>query len=1058
MNQSSLLEEGVVRGPGAGLQAEDARPLILRLTLTSVAATLALWPYGSTAAGVGFTTGRDGKSVRWTLAGSSDRRCQADGAVPDRIVCEDVYPGIRLTLDGGAEGVTYRFDFAPGVEPSVIRMRYDGVEEVTVKEGGGALRIHAGGRALREDGLRCYQETSGSQREVSCAYRVARVGDGGYEVAFDIAGYDHSRGLVVDPIIAWSSYLGGYWGDVGYGVAADGSGNVYVTGSTWSSDFPTSGGFDGSLGGVGTYDAFVTKVDASGSTLAWSSYLGGSFDDKGYGIAVDGSGNVYVTGSTESTNFPTSGGFDTSDDGFGSEAFLTKVDASGSTLAWSSYLGGSHPDVGYGVAVDGSGNVYVTGSTTSSDFPVSGGFDTSYGGLGLEDAFVTKVDASGSTLAWSSYLGGSDYDEGYGIAIDGSGNVYVTGSTKSSDFPASGGVDTSHGGGVYDAFVTKVDASGSTLAWSSYLGGSAGDGGKGIAVDGSGSVYVIGGTNSFDFPTSGGFGTSYGGSGDAFVTKVDASGSTLAWSSFLGGNNSDEGSGVAVDGSGNVYVTGWTRSPDFPTSGGFDTSYGGVYDAFVAKVNAAGSSLAWSSYLGGSDYDVGQGIAVDGSGTVYVTGSTSSADFPTSGGFDTSLGISDAFVTRIQDTCGNGACDPFENPCNCPADCGADACGNSCCGPAEDQCNCAADCGPDTCGNGCCGVGEDPCTCPADCLPFCGDGFCCGGEDTCNCALDCGPDSCGNGCCGPAEDECSCPADCADVCGNGCCGPGEDACGCPADCGADTCGNSCCGPVEDECSCPADCADVCGNGCCGPGENPCTCSLDCGPDSCGNSCCGAAENPCNCPSDCVGVDICGDNCCSGDENQCTCLDCFNEDICGDGCCYFFESPCTCPSDCSGRDRCGDHCCSGGETSCNCADDCGADTCGNGCCGAAETPCGCAVDCGPVCGDGCCTGAETCATCAMDCGSCPDMGGRDVATDGPQADVHSGTGSNSGCACALGQAPTRQPALLAWLLLALGVVCRVRDARRAPRTALSIAHRLLDGWPRRCGRGVRTRGT
>jgi uncharacterized protein (TIGR03382 family) len=330
---------------------------------------------------------------------------------------------------------------------------------------------------------------------------------------------------------------------------------------------------------------------------------------------------------------------------------VTKVNANGQSLAWSSFLGGLESEEGFGIAVDGSGNVYVTGETSSTDFPTMGGFDTTFGGGGMfnTDAFVTKVNANGQSLAWSSYLGGSGGDYGYGIAVDGSGNVYVTGYTESADFPTPGGLDTTLGGSR-DAFVTKVNTGGS-LAWSSFLGGSDSEVGRDVAVDGSGNVYVTGVTESADFPTPGGFDATRGGPQDAFVTKVNANGQSLAWSSYLGGLGTDEGYGIAVDGSGNVYVTGRTSSTDFPTPGGFDTTFGGnnYYDAFVTKVNANGQSLAWSSYLGGSARDEGRGIAVDGSGNVYVTGVTESTDFPATGGFDTTFGggTSDAFVVKI---------------------------------------------------------------------------------------------------------------------------------------------------------------------------------------------------------------------------------------------------------------------------------------------------------------------------------------------------------------------------------------------------------------------------
>ena len=631
--------------------------------------------------------------------------------------------------------------------------------------------------------------------------------------------------------------------------------------------------------------------------IGWAAYLGGSTPDAGRGLALDSAGNIYVVGGTFSPDFPTLSGFDTSRGGT-QDAFVTKVSPSGTSLIWSTYLGGSDAESASGVAVDAAGDVYVVGTTGSSDFPTNGGFDAAFGGV--EDAFVTKVGSAGA-LVWSTYLGGSDTDEGFAIAAD-SGGVVVTGHTLSPGFPVAGGFDVILDGGD-DAFVTRLLASGS-LSWSSFLGGNSDDAGRAIAVDATDNVYVTGYTLSTDFPSAGGFDATLEGVQDAFVTRVDATGSTLSWSSYIGGMGSEAGEGVALDSMGNVYLTGDTTSANFPSSGGFDTALDGTQDAFVAKVDVTGSMLAWSTYLGGSandrgfavrvsaddvyltgetssldlafgdafdatfggavdafvaqvdgagptlgwatylgggTTDRGFGIAFDPAGDVLVTGETSSSDFPAVGGFDTTgAGLFDAFLVRIA-VCGNGVCDAV-----------------------EDECSCAADCGADSCDNGCCGAAESECGCPQDCAPRCGDACCGATEDECLCEADCGADSCANGCCGAAENECLCPADCAPSCGDTCCGVSEDECSCPADCGADSCGNGCCGAPETACNCTSDCgADSCGNGCCGGLEDPCTCPVDCGADTPANGCCGPDETACNAPDDCA--DACGDGCCRGDE-------------------------------------------------------------------------------------------------------------------------------------------------------------------------------------------------
>jgi hypothetical protein len=398
----------------------------------------------------------------------------------------------------------------------------------------------------------------------------------------------------------------------------------------------------------------VVKLNAAGTGLAYATFLGGSDSDDGRSIAVDEAGNAYVTGWTESSDFPTTAGaLDTSLDGY-YDAFVTKVNAAGTGLTYATFLGGSNYDRGWGIAVDGAGSAYVTGDTNSSNFPTTAGaFDTSYNGN--TDAFVVKVNAAGTGLAYATFLGGgSDYDEGGGIAVDGAGSAYVTGLTLSSDFPTTAGAfGTSHNG-YWDAFVVKVNAAGVGLAYATFLGGSGWERGNAIALDGAGSAYVTGWTYSSDFPTTAGaFDTSHNGDDDAFVVKVNAAGAGLAYATFLGGSDEDVGSAIAVDGAANAYVTGFTLSSDFPTTAGaFDTSYnGGVFwgDAFVVKLSAAGAGLAYATFLGGSGDDWGRAVAVAGADSAHVTGSTRSFDFPTTAGaFDTSLdGDYDAFVAKI---------------------------------------------------------------------------------------------------------------------------------------------------------------------------------------------------------------------------------------------------------------------------------------------------------------------------------------------------------------------------------------------------------------------------
>jgi hypothetical protein len=591
------------------------------------------------------------------LRGSDSAKWRTNVPTYGEVVYRDLWPGIDLVFRGAQGQLKYEFHVAPGASVDRVRLAYAGASGLSLDRSGN-LRIRTSLGTINDSRPVSYQQLDGKQVPVASRFLLRRA-EAAY--GFAVGRYDQSRPLVIDPGLGYSTYLGGSAVDGASGIAVDGAGSAYLTGDTLSTDFPTSAGaFQTSNNGVA--DVFVTKLNAAGSALVYSTYLGGSLIDSGHGIAVDGAGGAYVTGYTESDDFPTTAGaFDT---GFnlGGDAFVAKLNAAGSALEYSTYLGGIGEDrPGFAIGVDGAGSAYVTGWTESLDFPTSiGAFDTSFNGV--FDAFVTKLNAAGSALSYSTYLGGSAEDDAYGIAVDGAGSAYVTGSTESGDpdyieFPTTpGAFDTSFNGVNQDAFVTKLNAAGSALGYSTYLGGSSirDDDGHGIAVDGAGSAYVTGSTDSTDFPTSeGAFDTSYnGGFGDAFVTKLNAAGSALGYSTYLGGTDSEAPEGIAVDGAGSAYVTGETRSSDFPTSfGAFDTSLDGSDDLFVTRLNAAGSALGYSTYLGGSGSDggAGHGIAVDGAGSAYVMGTTDSADFPTTfGAFDTTYEAEgDVFVTKF---------------------------------------------------------------------------------------------------------------------------------------------------------------------------------------------------------------------------------------------------------------------------------------------------------------------------------------------------------------------------------------------------------------------------
>ncbi|WP_196305245.1 DUF7948 domain-containing protein [Metabacillus sediminilitoris] len=591
------------------------------------------------------------------LKGNDPAKWIRNLSIYEKIVYRDLWSGIDLVFKGKNGQLKYEFVVQPGANIKDIRLTYRGADGLSLDDEGN-LQIETPYGVLIDERPISYQEINGQQIAVPSSFKLKKQKQGKNCYGFKVEnGYDSCYPLIMDPGLVYSTYLGGMSDDSGVGIAVDTEGNAYVTGVTSSLDFPTSpGAFQTTSDGF--QDAFVTKLNPTGSALVYSTFLGGTQNsDQGISIAVDAAGNAYVTGFTLSADFPTTpGAFDTTFKGgsLGQDAFVTKLNSTGSALLYSTFLSGTEDDEGIDIVVDAAGNAYVTGNTTSMDFQTtSGAFDTVHNG-GFYDAFVTKLNPAGSALVYSTYLGGTGFDQATGIAVDAAGNAYVTGFTDSMDFQTtSGAFDTTYNGDPFDAFVTKLNPTGSALVYSTYLGGELSDQGNGISVDAAGNAYVTGLTTSRDFPTTqGAFDTTYnGGPFDAFVTKLNPTGSALVYSTYLGGSSDDQGTDIFVDAEGNAYVTGFTQSPDFPTtSGAFDTTFNGGSDAFVTKLNSTGSApLLYSTYLGGNTGEQAFAIAVDAAGNAYVTGFTISEDYPTtSGAFDTSYnGFSDAFVAKI---------------------------------------------------------------------------------------------------------------------------------------------------------------------------------------------------------------------------------------------------------------------------------------------------------------------------------------------------------------------------------------------------------------------------
>jgi uncharacterized protein (TIGR03437 family) len=626
----------------------------------------------------------------------------------DRVRYADVYPSIDLVFYGNERSLEFDFEVKPGGDPSRIELSWTGAGKVR-KDSEGNLLIPAAGGDLRWAKPVIYQTNGGARAEVAGGFRLHNN-----IAAFDISGYDRSRTLIIDPAIAFSTYLGGAGNDSVHGVAVDGSGNILVAGVTSSTSLPTTStvaqpGYSGSSQDTITGDAFVASLNPSGAGLNWITYLGGNGDDLAYGIVVDVSGNPYITGMTNSLNFPVKNAAFGSFLGAGGnklnplgDAFLVKLNTSGQ-IAYSTYFGGSADDWGMAVAVDGSSAAYIAGFTLSTNLPVgASSWQKGYKGNGGNpdyctgcgpvitsgDAFAAKFDANGK-LVWTTYVGGSKDDFATSIAVDKTG-VYLAGSTQSADFPVSAGAfQTQYGGAsnvqaqpnmhMGDGFVVKLDLNGANLLYGTYLGGSGDDGIYGLAVDSNGAAYVTGATVSPNLPIStGAFQSAFKGPasaplvtghptfvyGDGFAAKLNPTGTALVYSTYFGGSGDDVGQSIAVDAAGNAYITGQTTSKDFPITGGaIQSAYAGdggenqaIGDAFLLQLDPKGGIELYATYLGGSRNDAGAGIAIDANGNAWIAGYTLSQNFPTSkGAFQTAfagsnrLGIpyGDAFVAKI---------------------------------------------------------------------------------------------------------------------------------------------------------------------------------------------------------------------------------------------------------------------------------------------------------------------------------------------------------------------------------------------------------------------------
>jgi len=597
------------------------------------------------------------------------------------IVYEDLWPGIDLVYRGTVDRLKYEFVVAPGADPERIRLAYRGVSDLRVL-GNGALEVVSTVGNLKDATPVAYQAGDGTRREVGVRYSVTE-GKESFGYSFEIDEFDRARPLIIDPeMLIYCGFISGMGNDTGAGIAVDADGFAYVTGTTdsWETwGFPVTVGpdltYNGDSNGAMKGDAFVAKIQADGTGLVYCGYIGGAVDDGGHGIAVDAEGYAYVAGWTNSdeSSFPVVVGpdltFNATIPGAG-DAFVAKVNPSGTALVYCGYVGGDHGDGATDIAVDGMGRVYVVGNTMSDEttFPVTIGPDLTFNDTDEFDAFVARVNSGGTALEYCGYIGGERLDVGMSIAIDPDGNAYVVGRTSSDEttFPVLVGPDLTYAGSapyfMPDAYIAKINPSGAALVYSGYIGGWNWDEINAVAVDATGRAHVAGHTRNdeTDFPVAVGPDLTYndGGAGDAFVGRLNSAGTGLEYCGYIGAESDDWAWGVAIDVEGNAYVTGFTYCNDgqdcsFPEIVGPDLTFNGFNDAWVAKVASSGSSLVYCGYIGGEGGEEGRDIAVDSLGNAYLVGFTYSNEdtFPVVVGpgvtADPGTSSMDAWVAKV---------------------------------------------------------------------------------------------------------------------------------------------------------------------------------------------------------------------------------------------------------------------------------------------------------------------------------------------------------------------------------------------------------------------------
>ncbi|MCC6963938.1 MAG: SBBP repeat-containing protein [candidate division Zixibacteria bacterium] len=597
--------------------------------------------------------------------GNDSTRWRTDVPNFEALVISELYDGIDLRYHFNAGKIEYDVIVKPGADPGRFRVRYDNVRDLDVAASGD-LVVTTAWSTITESAPLIFQEQQGSCRPVTGGF--TRLDDNSF--AFALADdYDQARPLVIDPTLTFSTFLGGASSDLAYDIAVTPTGEVFITGVAWSSDFPTVNAYDNTF--AAATDVFVSEFNASGAALLYSTFLGGIGPDYPYTLALEGSTSsaaVYVAGETFASNFPMVGAIDATLGG-SDDAFVAKIGSGGSSLPFSTFLGGSQWDRVNDIALrcpfpcsTPTMRVFVVGATASSDFPLANAYQTTVGGV--SDAFLTQYSVSsisGNSLVYSTFLGGSGGENAYAVTVQGSSafKPYVAGATSSTNFPTVNAYDATFTGQVADAFITGFDIAGNGSLYalfSTYFGGADSTGGTEFASEillrGNGNIVIAGMLNSPGLGTPGVYQPSFAhGDGDGFVAEFTPLAASLLRCTYLGGSSEDiqtpQSTGLATDASGALYFSGTTTSANFPTAEAYDSTYNGVDDVFVAKFSSDLSALQFCTYLGGTSDDRSTGIAVDPSGCAYVTGSTASVNFPIVAPYDGSMALTDAFLTKI---------------------------------------------------------------------------------------------------------------------------------------------------------------------------------------------------------------------------------------------------------------------------------------------------------------------------------------------------------------------------------------------------------------------------